>query len=62
MAWSKFLPFLRARRRQHPPPFSEPLRYGGKRPRDLDEGGVLVEPNKPKGLSGGAAAALEFDD
>ena len=32
------------------------------RRRDLDDGGVPVEPNKPKNLSGGAAAALEFDD
>ncbi len=33
-----------------------------RRRKDLDEGGVPVEPNKPKNLSGGAAAALEFDD
>ena len=33
-----------------------------RRRKDLDDGGVLVEPNKPKNLSGGAAAALEFDD
>ncbi len=33
-----------------------------RRPKDLDEGGVPVEPNKPNNLSGGAAAALEFDD
>ena len=33
-----------------------------KRDRDLDEGGVPVEPNKPKNLTGGAAAALEFDE
>ena len=33
-----------------------------RRDRDKDEGGVPVEPNKPKNLSGGAAAALEFDD
>ncbi len=38
-----------------------------KRPRpngdkDKDDGGVPVEPNKPNTLSGGAAAALEFDD
>lgn len=32
------------------------------RRKDLDDGGVPVEPNKPKNLSGGAAAALEFDD
>jgi hypothetical protein len=65
MSWSDFFPFLRARRRRHPPPSSEPLRYGSdkrRRDRDLDEGGGPVEPNNPKGLSGGAAAALEFDD
>lgn len=33
-----------------------------RRRKDLDDGGILVEPNKPKNLSGGAAAALEFDD
>ena len=27
-----------------------------------DEGGVPVEPNRPSTLSGGAAAALEFDE
>ena len=32
------------------------------RRKDLDEGGVPVQPNKPMNLSGGAAAALEFDD
>lgn len=32
-----------------------------RRRKDLDEGGVPVEPDKPKNLSGGAAAALEFD-
>ena len=36
-----------------------PRRRG--RRKDLDDGGVPVEPNKPKNLSGGAAAALEFD-
>ena len=30
--------------------------------KNLDEGGVPVEPNKPRNLSGGAAAALEFED
>jgi hypothetical protein len=33
-----------------------------KRDRDLDDGGVPVEPDKPRNLEGGAAAALEFDD
>jgi len=40
-------PFLRSRKKKRP---------------DLDEGGVPVEPDKPKNLSGGAAAALEFDE
>jgi len=30
--------------------------------RGLDDGGIPVDPNKPLNLSGGAAAALEFDD
>ena len=34
----------------------------GKSGRDPDDGGVPVEPNKPRGLEGGAAAPLEFDD
>jgi hypothetical protein len=33
-----------------------------RRNRDLDDGGVPVEPDRPRDLSGGAAAALEFDD
>ena len=33
-----------------------------RKPRDKDDGGVPVEPNRPDTLSGGAAAALEFDD
>lgn len=34
-----------------------------RRPRkDEEPGGVPVEPNRPNTLSGGAAAALEFDD
>jgi len=54
----------RRRKRGTPMPFEEPLRHGPKRrrDRDLDDGGVPVEPNRPRGLSGGAAAALEFDD
>ncbi len=32
------------------------------RRKDFDDGGVPVEPNKPHDLSGGAAAALEFED
>jgi hypothetical protein len=36
---------------------------GPRRDRDLDDGGVPVEPGRPRDLSGGAAAAaLEFDD
>ena len=42
-----------------PPNFGKRRR---RRDRDKDEGGVPVEPNKPKNLSGGAAAALEFDE
>jgi hypothetical protein len=30
--------------------------------KDPDRGGVPVEPNRPNTLTGGAAAALEFDD
>jgi hypothetical protein len=33
-----------------------------RRGKDLDDGGVPVEPNNPQTLSGGAAAPLEFDD
>jgi len=33
-----------------------------RRRKDLDDGGVPVEPNKPNKLSGGAAAALEYED
>ena len=32
------------------------------RRRDLDDGGVPVEPTRPRNLSGGAAAALEYED
>ncbi|MGI8610713.1 MAG: hypothetical protein ACR2KH_00320 [Sphingomicrobium sp.] len=46
LAWSEAQETRRRRRRR----------------KDLDDGGVPVEPNKPKNLSGGAAAALEFDD
>ena len=37
---------------------------GPRRPRDGDAGGdpCPVEPNRPLDLSGGAVAALEFDD
>jgi hypothetical protein len=36
-------------------------RRKGRRGADPDEGGVPVEPDRPSTLSGGAAAALEFD-
>ena len=43
-------------------PFREAMRRRRKRSRDLDDGGVPVEPNKPRNLEGGAAAALVFDE
>ena len=47
--WDKLIPsYLGTRRKKGGP--------------DLEEGGVPVEPNRPKDLSGGAAAAPEFDD
>ena len=49
LAWSEAQEKRRRRRR-------------ARRGKDLDDGGVPVEPNKPKNLSGGAAAALEFED
>ena len=33
----------------------------GKCGKDQDEGGVLGEPNRLRGLSGGAAAAMDFE-
>ena len=30
--------------------------------KDLDDGGVPVEPDRPRNLTGGAAAELEFRD
>ena len=61
---SWFSGLFRRRVRGHHPPFQEPLRYGSDRreKRDLDDGGVPVKPHKPLNLSGGAAAALKFDD
>ena len=50
------------------PPFSATilaaLMAAGRRrkPKDKDKGGVPVEPDRPRNLSGGAAAELEFDD
>ena len=47
--WDNLLPaYLRGRRKKRGP--------------DFEEGGVPVEPNRPKDMSGGAAAALEFDE
>ena len=42
--------------------FSKWLGKRPPKPRDLDDGGVPVEPNRPNNLTGGAAAELEFDD
>ena len=50
MRWQDLLRFLDRRPGKRPPP------------KDGDHGGVPVEPDKPKGLSGGAAAELEYDD
>jgi hypothetical protein len=44
-----------------PPYLRSPLNRP-KRDKDIDDGGVPVEPNKPNTLTGGAAAELEFDD
>ena len=47
--WENLLPaYLRSRRKKRGP--------------DFEDGGVPVEPNRPKDMSGGAAAALEFDE
>lgn len=37
-------------------------RRKGRPPREGDSGGVPVEPDRPLGLSGGAAAEPDFDD
>ena len=37
------------------------LRRPRRRPGDPDEGGVPVEPDRPGTLSGGAAAAMDFE-
>jgi hypothetical protein len=50
---ASFARYLRGLRRPGP---------GRKSSRNLDDGGVPVEPNRRRNLSGGAAAALEFDD
>ena len=54
-------PFRALRKRGRTSSFGRPDKRRRRRP-DLDQGGVPVEPDKPKNLSGGAAAALEFDD
>jgi hypothetical protein len=58
---SRVLRVLHSRRRPRPP-FDEPRRSPKRKSGEHDEGGVPVEPNRPNTLSGGAAAALEFDD
>ncbi|HYD37461.1 MAG TPA: hypothetical protein VEA60_07600 [Allosphingosinicella sp.] len=52
-----FAPGFAEPRLPRPP---SPKKRRGKR--DPDEGGVPVEPDRPKTLSGGAAAALDFED
>jgi hypothetical protein len=60
---SRVLRVLHTRSRGRPRrPFDEPKRSPKGIGREHDEGGVPVEPNRPDTLSGGAAAALEFDD
>lgn len=53
--------FDRRPRLSHPGHFLRTITRRGKG-KDLDLGGVPVEPDRPGTLSGGAAAALEFDD
>ncbi len=53
--------------RHGPPTFhlTQWTRWLNRRPpisKSKEDGGVPVEPDSPKNLSGGAAAALEFDD
>ncbi len=48
-------------RLSHATHFLRTIKRRGK-DKDLDRGGVPVEPNRPSTLSGGAAAALEFDE
>jgi len=57
------LRLLLQRPRQRPRmPFDEPRRSDRPGDGELDGGGVTVEPDRPLGLSGGAAAPLEFDE
>lgn len=37
-------------------------RRKARRGRDPDEGGIPVEPDRPNTLSGGAAAAIDFEE
>ncbi len=37
-------------------------RRRGQPGKELDEGGVPVEPDRPRNLEGGAAAELDFED
>jgi len=59
--------FLRSRRKPAdfdgilPPHLRGKSNRGRHKKPDLDDGGVPVDPNRPSHLSGGAAAALEFD-
>lgn len=54
---------LASRHRGRPrPPFDEPKRFGGRGKDAPDAGGVPVSPDRPRDLSGGAAAAIEADD
>ncbi len=56
-----FPPWRKFPRRRHLS-FGRWLDQPPHKPRDLDGGGVPVEPNRPNNLTGGAAAELEFDD
>jgi hypothetical protein len=39
------------------------LKRGSRRnPKDMDDGGVPADPRKPKGLSGGSAAQMNFEE
>lgn len=57
-------PFVHLDRRarlSHATHFLHTIKRRGKG-KDLDRGGVPVEPNRPNSLTGGAAAPLEFND
>jgi hypothetical protein len=43
--------------------FTEAMKRKRRKPgKELDEGGVPVEPDRPRNLEGGAAAELDFED